>query len=273
MVSRPDDPVCRNCGLPIARPGDPLRGVARPWLQTPGVGPSAASPVLGIVLVIALLLIGATLATSGGGILTRGGRLGVFVPPSAPAPAVASPGPYAARPTAAATLQPGSVATIAPTGQPSRFSCENATIHDASMSRWRLQTVRAGKRKQFERVTLDLVRAGHAKHAARATIRWMSPAEARETFGLPKFDGQRGLLVSFSGPVSMTGTQLIGQVDLSNEGMRSISGIYRFVDFDGGIRVFVALGDRTCADIRSPQFDDQDGASKAGEIFIDLGGA
>ena len=272
MVSRAEDPVCRNCGLPAARPGDPLRGVAPPWRPVSAERPSTVTSAIGFVLVLALLLVGATLATSGGGILTRGGRLGVFVPPSVPT-LVASPGPYAARPIAAATPQPGSVASAAPTGQTSRFSCEDATIRDASVSRWRLQTVRAGKRKQVERVTLALVRSGRAKHAARAAISWMSPAEARQTFGLPEFDGQRGLLVSFRGPLAMTGTQLIGQVDLASEGMRSISGIYRFVDVDGGIRVFIALRDRSCADIRSPQFEEQGRAPRIGVIRIDLGKA
>lgn len=272
MVDRPGAPVCRNCGLPIARSGDPLRGVAPRWVEAPDAGPSTTTSLVGLALVLGLLLIGGALATSGVSILPRGGRLGV-IPPSSPSmAAVASPGSTSRAPSVAAEMGlPGSEPTDAPIGEASVYTCEDAEIRSASKSRWRLQAVRAGSRRGLERVTFELTRRGTAKRAARVTIECMSPNEARRTFGLPRFDGQRGLLVTFRGPVSTTSTQLIGEVDLARQGMESISGIYRFVDFDGRVRTFIAIRDRACARLRAPQFADRGPDSRGARILLDLG--
>ena len=97
------------------------------------------------------------------------------------------------------------------------------------------------------------------------------PEEARGTFGLPRFDGRRGLLVTFGGQVTTTGTQLIGPVDLRGGGIESISGIYRFVDIDGEARTFIAIRDQACARIRAPELEDEGSASRRATIVMDLG--
>ena len=264
-------PVCRNCGLPIAGSGDPLRGVAPRWFTRSVAGPSTMTSVTGLVLVIALIVIAGTLATSGAGFLRSGGRLGLTVPPS-PSLRVAAPaGPSVDYPSITIDTVEPTVTPIAPIEPAVAYSCEDARIRAASKSRWRLEAVRAGSRRGFERVTFQLVRRGKAQRAARVTIRWMSPAEARRTFGLPKFSGQRGLLLTFGGPVSNTDTQLIGEVDLARQRMTSISGIYRFVDFDGRVRAFVAIRDRTCARIRGPGFENEARSAGGARIVLDLG--
>lgn len=272
MADRPGAPVCRNCGLPIARSGDPLRGVAPRWIEAPDAGPSTTTSLVGLALVLGLLLMGGVLATSGAGILQYGGRLGV-IPPSSPSmAAVASPGSTSRAPSVATgTVLPGTEPTDAPIGEASVYTCEDAEIRSATGSRWRLQAVRAGSRRGSERVTFELTRRGTAKRAARVTIEWMSPNEARRTFGIPRFDGQRGLLMTFRGPVSTTSTQLIGEVDLARQGMESISGIYRFVDSDGRVRTFIAIRDRACARLRAPQFADRSRDSRGARILLDLG--
>ena len=128
-----------------------------------------------------------------------------------------------------------------------------------------------GSRRGFERVTFELTRRGDADRAARITFGWMSPEEARDTFGLPRFDGRRGLLVTFGGQVTTTGAQLIGPVDLRSGGIESISGVYRFVDFDGQARTFIAIRDQACARVRAPELEDEESTSRRATILIDLG--
>ena len=175
------------------------------------------------------------------------------------------------RPTPAGTGAPLTEPPGTAPDQASTFTCEDRSIRDATTSRWHLGTVRAGSRRGFERVTFELARRGGANRAARITIAWMSPPEARGTFGLPRFDGRRGLLVTFGGQVTTTGTQLIGPVALEGGRIESISGIYRFVDFDGQVRTFIAIRDRACARIRAPELEDEDSTSRRATIVIDLG--
>jgi hypothetical protein len=157
-----------------------------------------------------------------------------------------------------------------PPEEDSPYTCEDREVTDLSSSRWQLRSVLAGARRGFERATFELERLGHANRPARITFEWMSPEDARDTFGLPRFDGQRGVLVTFGAQVTMTGTQLIGPVDLRSGGLDSISGVYRFVDFDGQVRTYIALRDRACARIRAPELDDEDSTSRRATILVDL---
>jgi hypothetical protein len=194
-------------------------------------------PAVALVTAAILLLITGTLAISDLGTL-KDGSLAEAAPSVSPAapldqahgPFVA-PGPTPTRISARGTQPP----TAAP-DQALPYTCEDREIRDATTSRWQLRTVLAGARRGFERVTFELTRLGRANRAARIAIEWMSPEEARGTFGLPRFDGQRGLLLTFAGPVTTPSAQLIGPVDLRGGGMDSISGVYRFIDREGLVR-------------------------------------
>jgi hypothetical protein len=153
----------------------------------------------------------------------------------------------------------------------SPYTCEDREITDATSSRWLLRSVVAGARRGFERVTFELARRGAAERPGRVAIEWMSPEDARGTFGLPRFDGQRGLLLTFGPQVTTTGSQLIGPVDLRNAGMRSVSGVYRFVDADGQVRAFIAIRDQACARIRAAEMEGEDTVTTHATILVDLG--
>lgn len=273
MVNRPDAQVCRGCGLPVAGSGDPLRGVGQGWFVIRDTGFSTMGSVVGLALVLALVLVGGTLAVSGGGILQHGGRL-VVVPDVRPTPgADVTPAPSRTSPAIVSAVAPPSTEPAeATSSQASGYTCDNAEIRDATRSRWRLRAVRAGARRSFERVTLELARGGNVKRKARISMEWMSPSEARRVFGLPRFQGQRGLLLTFSGQVTSTGAQLIGGPDLASEGMDSIGGIYRFVDFDGVARTYVALRDGACARLRAPQLQSEGRGPRNATILLDFRG-
>jgi hypothetical protein len=231
--------------------------------------------VAAVVTAAVLLVITGALAISDLGVLDPG-AVSDAVPSASPSaspseapsrsrgPSV-TPGPIPARTELPVTAPPE-------VDQGSPYTCEDREIRAASRSRWQLRGVLAGSRRGFERVTLELMRLGRANRPARIMIEWMSPEEARDTFGLPRFDGQRGILVTFGGQVSTPATQLIGPVDLRGGGMESISGVYRFLDVEGQVRTFIAIRDESCARVRAPELVDADRASRRATILVDLAG-
>jgi hypothetical protein len=258
--------------MPVARAGDPVRGVAIGWFHAPPERKTSASvSVGGLALVLGLLLVGGLLVTTGGGILEQGGR---FVVGAVASP---SPGPTAVqrpvttpRPTAPVIGPPDEATPAASTQASSPFSCEDGQIVDATGSRWQLGTVLAGARRGFDRVTFQLARRGDARRGGRITLEWMSPQEARETFGLPSFSGRRGLLLTFPAQVTTPDAQLIGPTDLQGDRIDSISGVYRFIDEDGRARAYIAIRDRSCARVRAAELGDQGRASRRASVTVDL---
>jgi hypothetical protein len=70
--------------------------------------------------------------------------------------------------------------------------------------------------------------------------------------------------------VTTAGAQLIGPQDLRESRIGSISGIYRFIDFEGRAHAFIAIRDRACARIRAPGLEDEGGRGRRASILIDL---
>ena len=115
---------------------------------------------------------------------------------------------------------------------------------------------------------VDLQEAGtfvraEAGRAGRITLEWMSPRDARASFGIPSFDGRRGLLLTFGGQVTTSGAQLIGPADLREGRLDSISGIYRFTDRDGQTRAYIAIRDEACARIRAADLQERGSPRRA----------
>jgi hypothetical protein len=225
---------------------------------------------------VILLVITGTLATSELHLLERIRLPGTALPAVPSAAPNETRGPFVVSGPIIARTEPPTTEPPAPTpqqtpGPASPFTCEDREITDSTRSRWQLRSVVAGARRGFERVTFELARRGAAERPGRVAIEWMSPEDARGTFGLPRFDGQRGLLLTFGPQVTTTGSQLIGPVDLRNAGMRSVSGVYRFVDADGQVRAFIAIRDQTCARIRAAELEDEDTVTTHAPILVDLG--
>jgi hypothetical protein len=249
-----------------------VRGVAPGWFHAPPrQRPSGTNSVVGLALVLGLLVVGTALVTSGGGILEQGGRL-VMAPDASPSPEVAvAGGPSAtARPTPPVTTSSDPLAPETSPEAASAFSCEDSEIRDATRSRWELRSVLAGARRGFDRVTLQLARRGDASRGGSISVEWMRPEEARDAFGIPRFDGRKGLMFTFPAQVTTSGAQLIGPTDLKGDRIDSISGVYRFIDVEGRPRVFIAIRDRSCARIRATELGDQGGASRRANIIVDL---
>jgi hypothetical protein len=249
--------VCRNCGLPIASAGDPLRGVAPGRVDMPSTHRSGLSATIGLVLVIGLLLVGGSLAVSGGGILSSGGRLvsGAEADPSATPSGLPGPveGQVAIDDGVAGSTSP--VPDDAPPAEGTSFAytCEDAAIKDLGKLRWQLSEVRAGTRVDedgaFDQVYWKMSRQSKKAVKKGTTVRmeWTTPQEAQEAYGIQRVQGDRALVITFDGPVQITANQTIEAVQLQAEGIDQIRRIQLFEGEDGNVRAAIGLRTDSCA--------------------------
>jgi hypothetical protein len=270
--------VCRNCGLPIASAGDPLRGVRANRVEIAGASRSGFSAALGLAMVVGLLLIGGTLAVSGGGILNSGGRLGVDPGASASAPAG---GGAQSSPDAGAPDIPDDRTSEDP---PSReqgsvgtkfgYTCEEGALKDLSRGKWQLSQFRVGEREgddgSYDRITWEMSRRGRkAESGTNVTMRWSTPDEARRELGASLVNGQRAIVVTFDGPVSATVGQEVDDLSLEPEGVEQIRTVDMFTGEDGNVHTVIGLRGDSCARMSTSNWARRsDGRN--GRVFLDV---
>jgi hypothetical protein len=246
--------TCRNCGLPIASATDPIRGVSAGHVDMPSAQRSGLSATVGLVLVVGLLLVAGTLAVSGGGILSTGGRLGVNPAQSAsPDPAASGEPTTVVGPiTPGASGDPGTDGSAAAIGTSFAFTCDEGAIKDASRGKWLLERFTAGNRAEdgYDRVTFTLVRTGKKKAANATTVKmeWMTPSEAKSTYGAPRrVQGDNAIVLTFDGPVGINVNQTLDQLHLEPEGVDQIRSIQSFEGNDGKTHAVIGLRGDSCA--------------------------
>jgi len=279
LANEPGARTCRNCGLPIAAASDPVRGVTPGHVDLPRARRSGFSATLGFVLVIGLLLVGGTLAVSGGGILSTGGRLG-FGTEATPTP----------RP--AATIDPvtGEVVTPSASGDPVAevtpkakgtsfaYTCENNAIKDLSRGKWQLNEVQAGLRTEddgtkYDQVYWKLSRTNKKKvapgKATTVSMLWMTPKEAQEKFDISRVRGDRALVVTFNGPVSLTANRTIEQDDFEHEGIDQVGRLQLFEGKDGKLRTVIGIRSESCARMKAPGWTKKS-TSRNARVTLDI---
>jgi hypothetical protein len=218
----------------------------------PSAQRSGLSATIGLVLVVGLLLVGGTLAVSGGGILNTGGRLGVDPVASAtPDPGTSeetSSGNGVVSPVASG--DPSSGGTAAVTSFP--FTCAEGSITDLSRGKWFLDEFVAGSREAdgYDRITFKLARTGKKKATSGTgvTMQWMTPSEAKSTYGAPRrVQGERAIVVTFDGPVRIGIDQTIDQLFLEPAGVEQIRNIQTFDGTDGKVHAVIGVRGDACA--------------------------
>ena len=259
--------TCRNCGLPIAAADDPVRGVAPGRVDLPRTRRSGFSATIGFVAVVALLLVGGSLAVSGGGgLLSGGGRFfGPEVTPS-PTPAVASVTDRDALPTTTPLDLEEEVAVPKDTtANMSTFICENGAIKDLSRGRWFLSDVKSTVREAEDGSPYDQIfwrmdrqnanKRVKAANATAVTMRWTTPQAAKDQFGdaIGRVQGDRALLITFDGPVSISANAQIEQGELEDKDIDQIRRVQLF-EHNGKVRTIIGLKGDACARLGSVQW-------------------
>lgn len=262
--------VCRNCGLPLASAGDPLRGVAPGRVELLGTQRSGFSASVGLALVVGLLLISGTLAVSGGGILNSGGRIGVA---SEESPAPSQDGQGELPGSSPGLVGPAQVATPRPRtsiGKAFDYTCGDDAIRDQSSSRWRIQKFLVGPRDGFDRVTWEMRRQGKAEQGTLVRMEWLEPREARERFdGIGRVVGDRAVVITHEGPMQIGVNQRVDGLFLEPEGVEQIRSIEMFGSEDGLVRTVIGLAGTGCVKMSGKGLG-KNAKSKGGRFFFDV---
>ena len=261
--------TCRNCGLPVAAQDDPLRGVTPGNVEMPSAQRSGVSATIGLGLVVVLLLVAGTLAVSGGGILDGGGRIGV-APEDTPIPTSA--------PDDTDGTDTGGVDVADDVDTPTEkfthltdFTCGDDGIFDKRRGKWLIDASSAKFHEGNERIAFDL-RLRTDERASTGSIvrmRWLTPSEVRETYGLDDLAGQRMLVLTFDGAITITSNSRIDAAELESSGTPSIRTV-RIFDGDGGdVRAVIGLRGDGCARLAAPKWKDKKDDPSV-KVFVDI---
>ena len=257
--------TCRNCGLPIASEGDPVRGVAPGRVDLPRTRRSGFSATVGFVLVVALLLVGGSLAvTGGGGILSGGGR---FFAEATPTPSPTPVSQEVVGVDASADTGAGEEVTVpkATTANMKTYSCENEAIKDLSRGRWFLTDVKAAVREAEDGTTYDQIywrldrqnpgKKVKAGNATTVSMKWTTPDAAKEKYGdaIGRVQGDKAIEIVFDGPMQISANGLIEQSDFEEVGIEQLRRVQLF-ESKNRVRTVIGLKGDACARLGSVQW-------------------
>lgn len=225
---------CRNCGLPLGAPHDPVRGTTSRRADLPsehGAGLAAIVGLLAAVVVLAgagFLIVRSNSGTGTGTLPTatpvvvpsRGpdgtpdggpslipaatsGALPTRKPLGSGEPAAsADPGTRTPEPFAPPSEEPTPEASPAPLVADTDFTCEAADFDDPSRGTWRVAAAQWGARDKWDELTIELVRVD-GKGRTTIGVEAMSAQDAAQVSGLDEAPTSRVILITFDGDVSI----------------------------------------------------------------------
>lgn len=270
---------CRNCGLPLGWPQDPVRGTSTRRAELPSERGSGLASIVGLLAALALL--------AGAGYLvfrpsSSGGT--TFLPlPSASAGASASPVPSTISSLQPSLLPTGPLDTIAPSPLPSSeatsipaspavssgastgFTCDQATLTDPTNGRWKIVSTNAVRNGTIDEMTLTLSRLGDATTPSTLTIESTTPSDVTARYGIAAPIGvDRAIVVSFEGKVTIGVPQTIPSTGLS-----AISSTDVETDSTGVVRAVLGVNGTGCHQLSVPTWA-SDPAAKTVQVLIDV---
>lgn len=256
--------MCRQCGMPLGTPADPLRGVSTRPLDLPAQQRTGLGAALGLVAVVIVLGVAGFLVLGGDGLISGGGQLiiGAGSPtPASPVGALGSddlaPGP------ASASGPPGTPSGPATAAARTGFTCEGAGISDAAASAWRLTRATPDEQEEWDQVQFALERAGDGDRPTTVDFEWLRPVEAERRYGADRPVGARALVVSFDGTVTGEPTAM---VELDQQAIRSFEVVQ---GDDGRLHAVVGTRGKGCARLVAPAWA-KAGADESARVLLDI---
>ncbi|MBA2489482.1 MAG: hypothetical protein ACR2LP_01355 [Candidatus Limnocylindrales bacterium] len=278
-------PFCRWCGTPRGRPTDPVLGVTTRRSIDARSG-SSFGALAGAVAGIAVIGLVAWLVL-GGGLGRVSSLLGLADPGptrtaslGSPAPSVDRPGPSgepssqpaSAPPTAPPTPDPTASPTMSPSDEPevteppaqAGFTCEPATVSDASSAAWTLSRARFGPRGTFDQLGLVLdLRRQSSQRSTVATVESLEASQVSARYGIdgPTL-GDRALVITFDGPV-------VAQDFATDPDLQVIRQLQVANGSDGLVHVVLGVAGDGCHRLSAPGWA-FGGAANQIEVILDI---
>jgi hypothetical protein len=223
---------CRNCGLPLGAPRDPVRGTISRRADLPsdhGAGIAAIVGLLAAVVVLAgagWLILRSNSASDDGvaaaptatpvvtlapGSTARPQATGGILPSRAPAGSLepgalptrrplSSAEPAATEPPVEESPAPEASGSPAPLVADTDFTCEQADFDDPTKGKWRITQALWGARDKWDELTLVL-RREQGKGDTNISVESMTAREAAQITGLDEALSSRVILITFDGDV------------------------------------------------------------------------
>jgi hypothetical protein len=226
---------CRNCGLPLGAPRDPVRGTTSRRADLPSDHGAGIAAVVGLLAAVVVLggagwLILRSNNGSDSGVASgptptpvvtlapgstprpqpSGGVLPSRVPGASVEPGAlptrrpfASDEPAVSEPPAEASLAPEASGSPAPLIADTDFTCEPADFDDPTGGKWRITEALWGGRDKWDELTLVL-RREQGKGDTNVSVEALTAREAEQITGLDQATSNRVILITFDGDVRIT---------------------------------------------------------------------
>jgi hypothetical protein len=289
---------CRDCGLPLGAPRDPVRGTTTRRADLPsdrGTGIAAIVSLAAIVVIAGLagflVLRGFESATTSAvssasappsGASTSGDPGGTTATDTPASPVVRQPsnepaGTPAADPTLLPTEDPGAETTQSPDESPTEgpterplstrtsWTCRDAAIQDPLEGRWRILQVRWGRMDGFDRLTFDLGRLdGQARRGAIVRMAFMKPGRAASRYDVDTPMGDRALVLTFDGSVNLR------RGVSATPPIATVGSVVASTDADGVVHAIIGVKGDGCARIVANDWRNGSDETTAAKLVIDI---
>jgi hypothetical protein len=290
MLNDPNARFCRNCGLPLGWPQDPVRGTMMRQADLPSERGAGIASIVGLIAAVAILGAAGYLVLRG----TNGGSTNPTPPPVATATptatlvAIGSGSPSAtASPTPVVVVTPTPTATSvdsSPTATPAipsgppvpavrTFSCDPMAIGNTVKGHWTI--TRANWRytdDKYDTIELEMSRTKSTGGLPTMTLESMDTSEVASRFGLTPPTGVDHALVLTLGKqfssirVSPHATDL---QSLGNQPMKAVPTFQIQFGTDGLWHVVLGVVGQGCQRVGVPEWV-ADATATSGNIQIDV---
>jgi len=288
---------CRQCGLPLGAPRDPVRGTTTRRADLPSERGAGIAAVVSLVAIVVIAGLAGYLVFRGfESVPTTAGAGATMTPPvggaqsgepqgpspRAPTPSLraASPEPterggVATRRPEAATDDPGETTepeadpTARPTPDPlptrTGWTCDDAAIQDPLGGRWRITGARWGRRDGYDRLTFDLARLeGSTRTGTVVRMGFVRPARAASRYDVAMPSGDRALVITFDGPLAL-------RTDISAQpGLTALSSLTARADDEGVVHAVLGIEGDGCARLVANDWRTGDDDTSTAKLIIDI---
>lgn len=272
----PSARFCRNCGLPLGWPEDPVRGTTTRQADLPSNRGAGVASIIGLLAAVAVLVVAGFLVLRGSG--GSGTVSPSHSPSSRPSVGLLSPGPsgsgltpttgVATPPPSGTTDTPSPAVTEPPGSFPATigFSCDPGTIADASLTRWKVARIssKSYSISGFDRVILDLSSQGTTNREATISVESLTLAQVSSRYGLnaPQ-NADHAVVVTFE-------HRVIGfKQSPVTTGMKVVPNLSMGLGSDGLWHVVLGVVGNGCHRIGVPVWDSDPTATSA-QLNIDV---
>jgi len=279
---------CRDCGLPLGAPRDPVRGTTTRRADLPSDRGAGIAAILSLAAIVVIAgMAGFLVFRSFESASTAGASASSSTPPIAAVPSGVGPGATpattvdanpptepSAGPVAQPTARPTRRPTITPTDEPTArplstrtgWTCEAAAIQDPLQGRWRILQPRFGRMDDFDRLTFDLARVdGEAQRGVIVRMQFMRPNRAASRYGVETPEGDRALVLTFDGAMNLR-----SDIAAQQPGLATLASVEAREDDDGVIHAVVGINGDGCARLVANDWRSGSDDTTEAKVVIDI---